>query len=82
MARNDRLERLERATRGPREWAGRAGEEVAGRIGRAWGSVRNRGEAPEIEAPPERRRRARRHRALRPRPAARSREARATRTSS
>ena len=72
MARNDRLERLERATRGPREWAGRTGEDVAGRIGRAWGSVRNRGEAPEIEAPPEDDATARRHRALRPRPPARS----------
>ena len=54
MAGNDRLQRLERATRGTREWAGRTGEDVAGRIGRAWTSVRNRGESPEeIEAPPE-----------------------------
>src|SRR5215211_6129850 len=53
MGRNDRLERLERVAQGTRAWAGRAGEEVAGRIGRAWGSVRHRGEAPEIEAPPE-----------------------------
>jgi uncharacterized protein (DUF697 family)/GTP-binding protein EngB required for normal cell division len=54
MAGNDRLQRLERATRGTREWAGRTGEDVAGRIGRAWGSVRKRGESTEeIEAPAE-----------------------------
>jgi uncharacterized protein (DUF697 family)/GTP-binding protein EngB required for normal cell division len=51
MARNDRRAQAGRIARGTKDWAGRTGEDVADRLGRAWGAVRDRTSGKELEPP-------------------------------
>jgi uncharacterized protein (DUF697 family)/GTP-binding protein EngB required for normal cell division len=57
MADRDRDKRIEQAVEEGREWVERTAADVADRLGRAWGSIRNRGgggkpaEGPDEQAP-------------------------------
>jgi len=48
MAMDKQRAQIGRAARGTREWAGRAGEDVADRVVRAWDSVRDRGHEQDL----------------------------------
>src|ERR1700742_1796835 len=50
---SDQRARAGRVARETRDWAGRTGEDVADRLGHAWGSVRDRRRKSEPPEPPQ-----------------------------